>query len=208
VAPGGREDVAGNDLNQPTTLESAISRVVTGDAIILRGGVYRTGELKFNQGITLQPYKDEEPVLKGTKIATEGVAVRDNVWRIEWTRLFPSKPLDWWRRDREGTRTPLHRFNNDMVFVDGNSLISVGWEGEVDGNSYYIDYENEQVYIGVDPSKHLVEITAYDGALIRTTSEVHGKINDRKGPVIRGITFTQYARRGIEIEGKRSFGPT
>ena len=208
VAPDGNEEVTGTELNQPTTLESAISRVVTGDAIILRGGVYRTGELKFNQGITLQPYQDEQPVLKGTKIATDGIAVRGNVWRIPWKHLFPSKPLDWWRRDREGARTPLHRFNNDMVFIDGKPLISVGWEGEVDENSYYIDYENEQVYIGADPSKHLVEITAYDGALVRTASEVHAKVNDRKGPVIRGITFTQYARRGIEIEGKRSFGPT
>jgi hypothetical protein len=208
VAPDGNEVVAGTDLNQPTTLESAISRVVTGDAVILRGGVYRTGELKFNQGITLQPYQDEQPVLKGTKIATEGIALRDNVWRIPWKRLFPSEPLGWWRRDREGARTPLHRFNNDMVFIDGKPLMSVGWEGEVDENSYYIDYENEQVYIGVDPAEHLVEITAYDGALVRTTSDVHGKVNDKKGPVIRGITFTQYARRGIEIEGKRSFGPT
>ncbi len=208
VAPDGKEEVPGTELNQPTTLESAISRVVTGDAIVLRGGVYRTGELIFNQGITLQPFHDEQPVLKGTQIATEGVALRGNVWRIPWKRLFPSKPLDWWRRDREGVRTPLHRFNNDMVFIDGNSLLSVGWEGDVDENSYYIDYEKEQVYIGVDPAKHLVEISAYGGALVRTTSKVHGKVNDKKGPVIRGITFTQYAWRAIEIEGKRSFGPT
>ena len=208
VAPDGKEEVSGIELNQPTTLKSAISRVVTGDAIILRGGIYRTGELVFNQGITLQPYRNEQPVLKGTIIATEGVALRGNVWRIPWDRFFPSEPLAWWRRDREGVRTPLHRFNNDMVFVDGQSLLSVGWEGEVDAHSYYIDYENKQVYIGVDPDKHLVEITAYGSALVRTAAEVHGKVNDRKGPVIRGITFTQYAWRGIEIEGKRSFGPT
>ena len=208
VAPDGKADAAGTELNQPTSLESAISRVVTGDAIILRGGIYRTGELKFNQGITMQPYKDEKPVLKGTQIATEGIALRGDVWRIPWNRLFPSEPLGWWRRDREGVSTPLHRFNNDMVFIDGYPLTSVGWEGEVDEGTYFIDYENGQVYVGVDPAEHLVEITAYDGALIRVTSEVHGKVNDRKGPVIRGITFTQYARRGIEIEGKRSFGPT
>lgn len=208
VAPDGKAEVSGTELDQPTTLESVISRVVTGDAIILRGGVYRTGELVFNQGITLQPYQDEQPILKGTQIASEGVAVRGGVWRIPWKRFFPSEPLGWWRRDREGARTPLHRFNNDMVFVDGRSLLSVGWEGEVDENSYYIDYENEQVYVGLDPAEHLVEITAYGGALVRTSAEVHGKVNDRKGPVIRGITFTQYAWRAIEIEGKRSFGPT
>jgi hypothetical protein len=208
VAPDGKADAAGTDINQPTTLESAISRVVSGDAVVLRGGVYRTGELKFNQGITLQPYRDEQPVLKGTKIAGEGIPLRGEVWRIPWNRLFPSNPLGWWRRDREGTRTPLHRFNNDMVFVDGKALQSVGWEGELDEDSYYIDYENKQVYVGVDPTKHLVEITAYGGALVRTTADVHGKVNDKKGPEIRGITFTQYAWRAIEIEGKRSFGPT
>ncbi len=104
-------------------------------------------------------------------------------------------------------RTPLHRFNNDMVFVDGEMLKSAGWEGELDPHSYYIDYEKGQVYIGVDPTNRLVEITAFDGALIRTSGAVNGKTNDHKGPVIRGITFTQYARRAIEIEGKRSFGP-
>jgi len=208
VAANGKDDASGTALDQPTTLEVAVSRVVTGDAIVLRGGVYRTGGLRLNQGITLQPYADELPVLKGTQVATQWEAVGDKVWRTSWKRLFPSKPLSWWRGGRGGTRTPLHRFNNDMVFVDGQALQSAGSEGEVDANSYYIDYEKGQVCIGVDPTNRLVEITAFDGALVRTAGDVHGKTNDRKGPVIRGITFTQYAWRAIEIEGKRSFGPT
>ncbi|MDX1675734.1 MAG: hypothetical protein R3314_13150, partial [Longimicrobiales bacterium] len=118
VAPDGRPDAEGTRLEAPTTLASAIARVVTGDAVILRGGVYRTGSLVLNQGITLQPYADERPILKGTRVATEWEPVGDNVWRTSWTRLFPSEPLSWWRREREEARTPLHRFNNDMVFVD------------------------------------------------------------------------------------------
>jgi hypothetical protein len=50
-----------------------------------------------------------------------------------------------------------------------------------------------------------VEITAFDSALVRTSSPVHGKTSDRKGPVIRGITFTQYAYRALEVEGKKHF---
>jgi hypothetical protein len=206
VSPDGKEDAAGTSLDQPTTLESAISRVVTGDAIILRGGSYRTGGLRFNQGITMQPYGREHPVLKGTQVATAWRALGRNVWKTSWKTLFPAAPLGWWQRDREGMRTPLHRFNNDMVFVDGEMLKSAGWEGELDPHSYYVDYEKGQVYIGCDPTNKLVEITAFDGALVRTAGEVNGKTNDHKGPVIRGITFTQYARRAIEIEGKRSFG--
>jgi hypothetical protein len=201
AAPDGRPDATGRTLGEPTTLETAISRVVTGDAIVLRGGVYRTGELQLNQGITIQPYADEQPVLKGTLIADRWEAQENGLWRTSWKRLFPARPANWWRRHREGRSTPLHRFNNDMVFVDGRMLQSVGWEGEIDENSYYIDYESGQVYIGIDPTNRLVEITAFDGGLLRTTGEVHGKRSDGKGPVIRGLTFTQYAYRAIEIEG-------
>ncbi len=204
VAPDGKAEAPGT-LAQPTSLETAIAKVVTGDAIVLRGGEYRTGSLLLNQGITLQPYASERPILKGTQVADTWQRLRGDVWKTAWTRLFPAKPLGWWQRDREGMRTPLHRFNNDMVFVDGELLKSVGWEGELDAHSYYIDYEKQQVYIGVDPANKLVEITAHDSALVRTSRIVHGKTNDRKGPIIRGITFTQYAYRALEVEGKKQF---
>jgi parallel beta-helix repeat protein len=102
-------------------------------------------------------------------------------------------------------RTPLHRFNNDMVFVDGELLTSAGWEGELDAKSFFIDYQGGYVYLGADPAGKLVEITAHDSALVRTSKPVHGKQSDRRGPVIRGITFTQYAYRALEVEGKKSF---
>lgn len=201
VAPDGNAEESGQKLEKPTTIEAAIERVVTGDAIVMRGGTYRTGELVLNQGITIQPYEDEQPILKGTFVATKWENLRNGLWSTSWNRLFPAKPLDWWRRSRFGKETPLYRFNNDMVFVDGKFLQAVGWEGEIDANSYTIDYEAKVVYIGVDPNQHTVEITAFNGGLTRTTKECHGKKSDGKGPVIRGITFTQYVWRAIEVEG-------
>ncbi len=201
VAPDGKPEASGKTLDQPTTLESAIEKVTTGDAIILRGGTYRTGNLILNQGITMQPYQDEEPILKGTFAATEWKDLRNGLWTTRWSRLFPSKAQEWWNRNREGKQTPPYRFNNDMVFADGRFLQSVGWEGEVDENTYYIDYDAGLVFIGVDPTDRLIEITAFDAALVRTTGECHGKASDHKGPVIRGITFTQYAYRALEVEG-------
>jgi hypothetical protein len=205
VAPDGKADSPGTTLEKPTTLEAAIERVVTSDAIVMRGGIYRTGGLVLNQGITLQPYAEERPILKGTEVATKWEALRNNVWKTSWTRLFPAAPQGWWQRDREGMRTPVYRFNNDMVFVDGELLRQVGWEGELDAHSFSIDYKRGAVYIGVDPTNRLVEITAFDSALVRTSGPVHGKTSDRKGPVIRGITFTQYAYRALEVEGKKHF---
>ncbi len=206
VSPDGKAENSGETLTRPTALEAAIKRVKTGDAIILRGGEYRTGNLLLNQRITMQPYADEQPVLKGTLTTAEWKDQGNGLWTTKWSYLFPSKPLDWWQRDREGKKTPLYRFNNDMVFVDGEFLQSVGWEGEVDEKSYYIDYEAGMVYIGSDPAKHLVEITAYDIAVKRITGECHGRLSDRKGPIIRGITFTQYAYRAIEFEGTEPEG--
>src|SRR3989339_777091 len=183
VSTNGKLDESGETLSKPTTIESAIERVKTGDAIVMRGGTYRSGNLIFNQGITIQPYADEQPVMKGTLIATKWENLGNGLWTTTWSRLFPTKPADWWRRNREGKKTPLHRFNNDMIFVDGKFLQSAGWEGEVNENSYYIDYETGLVYIGIDPTNKLVEITAFDAALIRTTRDAHGKTSDHKGPI-------------------------
>jgi hypothetical protein len=105
-------------------------------------------------------------------VAGRWQALRNNVWRTSWSTVFPAKPLGWWQRNREGMRTPLHRFNNDMVFVDGELLQSAGWEGELDEHSFYIDYEAGHVYIGTDPTNRLVEITAFDVALHRATRPV------------------------------------
>ncbi len=202
VAPDGKADAAGT-IESPTTIETALARVVTGDAIILRGGTYRTGGLVLNQGITLQPYRDEKPVLKGTEVATKWESLRDGVWRTKWTTLFPCKPRDWWQRNREGMRTPLHKFNNDLVFIDGRAFQSAGWEGELTENTYSIDYDSGYVFIKSDPTGRLVEITARDSALVVTGKAAHGKAADHQGPAIRGIIFTQYAYRALEVEGQR-----
>jgi hypothetical protein len=206
VAVDGQAEKSGETPAKPTSLEAAIERGRTGDAIVMHGGTYRTGNLLLNQGITIQPYADEHPVLKGTYVAAKWENLGNGLWTTKWSRLFPSKPQNWWQRNREGKRTPLYRFNNDMVFVDGKFLQGVGWEGEVDENSYYIDYDSGLVYIGVDPTGRLVEITAFDVAILRTTGECHGKKSDHKGYVIRGITFTQYANRAIDIEGTDPVG--
>ncbi len=207
VAPEGKASAAGDSLSAPTTLAHALEQAVTNDAIILRGGTYRTGGLKFNQGITIQPYSDEKPVLKGSQVADKWDAQSNGLWRTAWSTLFPMKPQNWWQRNREGRKTPLWLFNNDMVFIDGKPLKAVGWDGAVDANSYLVDYEKGQIYIGTDPTNHVVEITAFDGALTRVITELNGRPSDRKGFTLRGITLTQYAYRAIEIGGTEPEAP-
>jgi hypothetical protein len=201
VAPSAEASAPGDSIDRPTTIETAIAKVVTGDAIILRGGVYRTGDLRLNQGVTIQPYRDEHPVFKGTEIATQWEALPNGHWRTSWTKLFPSRPADWWDAKHHEKETPLVLFNNDMVFFDDELLGAVATEQEVTAKTYFIDYPNAQITIGADPTGHTVEITTHDNALIRPFSEVNGKKSDGKGPTIRGVTFTEYAYRALEVEG-------
>ena len=77
----------------------------------------------------------------------------------------------------------------------------------MDDDSYYIDYKNGYIYLTLDPMDKRVEITAHDGALTRTTRAINGRAADRVGPTIRGISFTQYAYRALEIEGADPDGP-
>ncbi len=201
VAPDGDAAAAGTSLAAPTTFAAAIARAVTDDTIVMRGGVYRTGSLRLSQGITIQPYLEERPVIKGTEVATDWEAAGEGRWQTTWTKLFPAEPADWWRREWGIRHTPLHKFNNDMVFVDGKLLGSCGSLEEVTEDTYFIDYENAVITLGLDPTDKLVEITAHNSALTRTTRMAHGKANDGKGPTLRGLTFTQYARLALLVEG-------
>lgn len=206
VAPDGDPDSDGLSTDEPTTIEAAISQVVSGDAIVMRGGTYRTGNLTFNQGITIQPYQDEKPVLKGTRVADDWQQAGEDLWYTPWEHLFPAGPEDWWRREREEKYTPMHRFNNDGVFIDGDYLQSAGSKEEVDAGTYFVDYEANEIYIGTDPTNKLVEITAFRKAIFRTTGEVHGKKSDGKGPVIRGLEITQYPDTMVHIDGYKPEG--
>lgn len=201
VAPDGAAAAAGQALETPTSLESAVARAVTGDTLILRGGVYRTGSLLLSQGVTLQPYEEERPILKGTELATDWKPAANSTWQTRWTKLFPATPADWWRKDRNIAQTPLHLFNNDMLFVNGQPYAAVGRVEDVKGQTYHIDYERAMITLGTDPTQQQVEITAHDFALIRTMRDAHGKPNDGRGLILRGLTFTQYAYRALEVEG-------
>ena len=207
TAPDGNAKNSGTKIKKPTSLQAAMGNARTGDVIILRGGIYRTGNLRFNQGIVLQAYADEKPVLKGTYIADHWEHAGEGLWKTQWQHLFPGTYEDWWTRERNEKYTPLHRFNDDMVFIDGRFLQSANNAGEVDTNTFFIDYEKKEVYIGVNPTDRLVEITAFNVAIHRTYKEYKGIPSDSIGPVIRGISFTQYADTAILVEGTYPEGP-
>jgi hypothetical protein len=97
--------------------------------------------------------------------------------------------------------TPLHRFNNDGIFVDGKFLESVATKKDVVEGTYFVDYDSKEIYIGTDPTGKTVEITAFRKAIMRTIADVHGKKSDGRGPVIKGLVITQYPDTMVHIDG-------
>jgi len=77
VAPDGSDTASGETVEEATSLDAAFARV--GDAVVMRGGTYRTGDLLLNQGITFQAYNDEPPIWKGTRVAKDWTELRDGV---------------------------------------------------------------------------------------------------------------------------------
>ncbi len=126
VAVDGDSSQSGRLLSKPTTIEAAVARVKTGDAIVMRGGTYRTGNLLLNQGITIQPYGDERPLLVGTYLASDWKDLGNGLWITKWTRLFPQRPADWWQRTLFGKQTPLCRFNNGFFFEISKGVVVAG----------------------------------------------------------------------------------
>jgi parallel beta-helix repeat protein len=207
VAVDGKKENSGSDPEKSTTLNAAVAASKSGDAIILRGGTYRTGNLVFNQGITFQAFRDEHPLLKGTLVVTNWEKVEEGLWSTTWTDLFPADPEDWWQRHEEQF-TPLHRFNDDMVFVDGRFLQSAGSTKELDSTNFYIDYQKKKIYLAINPAKRLIEVTAFNVALHCVSKDLNGRPSDGIGPVIRGISFSQYSDTTLLIDGKYAEGPT
>jgi parallel beta-helix repeat protein len=201
VSPEGKVESKGDILYDPTTIEEAIKRANTGDAVILRGGVYRTGNLTFNQGIIIQPYADEQPVLKGTFEAKSWKDEGNGLWSTTWEYLFPATYESWWHKSREEKFTPLHRFNNDMVFIDGEFLQSAGSKEELNEKTFYVDYNTKTIYIKQEPNNHYIEITAFRKCIFRTTALYNGKKSDGIGPKIYGLEITQYPDTTVHIDG-------
>ncbi len=201
VSPNANNQNDGLLPEKPTTIEQAVAIAVTGDVIIMRGGDYRTGNLTFNQGITIMPYQTEKPVIKGTLIADNWQQADSGLWVTNWEHFFEAGPEAWWHRMREEKFTPLYRFNNDAVFIDGKFLQTAGSKTDVNDSTFFVDYKNKQVYIGTNPANKLIEITAFRKAIFRTTAQVNNKTNDGRGPVIKGITFTQYPDTMVHIDG-------
>jgi len=150
-----------------------------GATIVIRGGTYREALTVSTGRLTLQPYPHEKVWLKGSVVVSDwvpdGTAWRHDGWTYEFppdtdpAALDPSYPM---------AERP------DLVFIDGRPLAQVAARDEVGPDAFYVDDAGDRLYIGSDPSGHVVEAAARRCAL---------NLEGGTGMTIRGLGFRDYA---------------
>lgn len=184
VATGGNDANAGS-VSQPfATVQKALTRVVAGDTIYLRGGTYREAvAINGKAGsaaapIVIAAYGNEKPVLKGSQIVTGWTLHGGTTWkRAGWT------------------------VNSQQVFADGAPLRQIGVPSSVlaaisyngrpflppvgsgvssmTPGSYHYDAAGKTLYVkladGSNPANHMIEASTARRivAMNANTSYVH-----------------------------------
>ena len=200
VAPDGNDRNSGTRANSPWTLRKALAEAPRGATIVLRGGIYRTGyrqandaggevnETTIKTALTLQPYENEAVTLKGSLIATNWMP-DGNVWKTTWLYHFPPGRNDV----EEATAANPMAAHNDGVWIDGKPLWQVGVRDQVKPDTFYLDYDTNMLYIGINPTGKTVEATAFQLGL--RSSQLK-----EPGVIIRGLTFMHYADAAVSID--------
>lgn len=189
VSPDGKPNNSGKNPNSPWSVEKAIYSAPSGSTIVFRGGIYRNVDTTIRKKLTLQAYPQEKPMLKGSVEVTGWVA-DGNMWRKDgWNYSFaPNMGSEFIDRQH-----PMAGYR-DMVYIDGVALKQVRSKAEVAPGKFYVDYAQNRLYIGNNPTNKSVEATAHDSALSMWKGG-----SDPSGTVIRGLGFAHYADRAISV---------
>jgi parallel beta-helix repeat protein len=117
--------LTGSDSNDGRTLGTAFKTIahaldvaVGGDTILMKGGTYRQGEIRFRkenntgQYITLQNYNNEDVVIKGSAAVNGWENYQDNIWKLSAT-------------DTSGLNKNVHY--QQVFYGDGKRLQKIGY---------------------------------------------------------------------------------
>ncbi len=191
VAPTGSDTNNGSQATPFKTIQRAITVAPANSTIVIRGGEYRES-LAVNKKLTLQPYPHEKVWIKGTTVVSDWVK-DGTIWRKDnWTYKFTQGGVDAAYIDPDN---PLAAYP-DMVFVNGKSYRQVGTKAQVTAEKFFVDYANNQLYIGSDPTNRTVEAAIYKYALNNSAS----------GTIVRGLGFAQYATHRQDFSMVRTTG--
>jgi hypothetical protein len=190
MSPNGNNANAGTIAAPVRTLATALSKVPTGGAVVMRAGTYHDSAVA-SRTVTIQNYPHEAVWLDGSVIVTGWTASGTTWVKAGWTKEFSSM--------MGGDATLKARFvdssfpmaaDPDEVFVAGAQLKQVGSAQQVTAGTFYIDDAGDRIVIGTDPTGKQVRASDLPQAL---------RLNGDNS-IVRGIGIRAYAN-GYEVKG-------
>jgi hypothetical protein len=195
VATNGNDSNTGTSISAPkATLASAVSASSAGQNIVVRGGVYRNQRnvsIGSRAGLTIIAYPGEVPVFNGAVVADTGWNVEGSLrWRSYVPRPVQSGlGVDLPNNQNLTASTGYVGKHPDQAWVGDLQLRQVLTIGEVNDTTFYVDFNNQRLYVtennvnqgGIETSR------SYDGTRDRML------FIQSSGVTIEGIVFTRYS---------------
>lgn len=177
-----QEDQFASDDNPGTrekpfkTISKAISVLKEGDSVIVGKGIYRERVVlpkgKVNSPISIEGAVDKNGEYE--EVIISGANVISNWERLGNTNIWAYRPWNYiwvgWNEDMShGAPPPIGRC--EQVIVDGKLLMPVLSVDDMRMGTFFADPKNSKsLYVmlddGVDPNKHIVEVSVRDVLLV------------------------------------------
>ncbi|ARC57723.1 hypothetical protein AS850_11635 [Frondihabitans sp. 762G35] len=199
VSPSGDDQAAGSEGAPLRTLAAAISRVVSGQTIVLRQGVYneQVSVPESKQNVTIENYPKEAVWLDGSVPITNWQQT-GSTWTTPWSTFFPNT-LDGVADNPYFVNTGSYPLaaRADMVFVDGAQLKQVASASAVTAGTFAVDQNARTITIGSDPAGHEVRASNLQQAIYAKST----------GTTLQGFGVRRYAtpynvRGALRLGGK------
>ncbi|SIT49879.1 Putative sortase-sorted surface protein (fragment) [Paraburkholderia piptadeniae] len=191
VSPNGSDTAAGTLAAPLATIQQAITKASAGATIVLREGSYHE-HITTNRQVTIQAYPRETVWLEGSSVVSAWMrttSASKYVWAASWNHVFRHDPT-FTVGAADGTGS--NQFVNanypmaahpDQVWVDGVTQTQVASLGQVTPGSFFYDETGAKLYLGADPTGHVVR-----------ASDVQVAITDNStGSTFQGFGVRRYA---------------
>ncbi|GAA1389831.1 right-handed parallel beta-helix repeat-containing protein [Luteococcus peritonei] len=152
MATNGNDANPGSQAAPVRSLARAVELAPSGGTVVVRGGSYHQGEVGIFKPLTVQAHPGEAVWFDGSTRITQWTRSGDT-WSAPWTARFDhSTSYTVGGRDDSflDPKYPLAAWP-DQLFVDGQQLQQVA-PGSVGAGQFAVDYANQRIIMGTDPS--------------------------------------------------------
>jgi hypothetical protein len=189
VSPRGADDNNGSSGAPLRTLAAAVAAARPGDRIVLRGGTYHESVRIQGKGLDITSAIGERAVFDGAVPITSFGRDGDD-WATPWTASFAVRTGAPVLTSKPASGHP------GQVFVDGAPLAEVLSRDEVAPGTFFHDVAAGTLYVGSDPTGHLVEASDLPWAMY---------FDKAAGSSLTNVTVRRYATPLDDMAAVRAY---